>query len=85
MCCLASLSFTCLFFGEFSSGILGCALGVPAVHLSSGVCTVSSVCFPSGSFVLLAFAGCFAAPVSCFATSLAFCGDPGCGVSPPEH
>ena len=86
MCCLASLSFTSLFFSEFSSlGILGCALGVPGVHLSSGVCTVSSVFFPSDSFVLLAFAGCFAAPVSCFATSLAFCGETRCGVSPPEH
>ena len=46
VCCLASLSFTSLFFSEFSSlGILGCALGVPGVHLSSGVCTVSSVFF----------------------------------------
>ena len=43
---MASLSFTSLFFSEFSSlGILGCALGVPGVHLSSGVCTVSSVFF----------------------------------------
>ena len=59
-----------------------CALGVPGVHLSSGVCTASS---PSDSFVLPAFAGCFAAPVSCIAASLAVSGDPRCGVSQPEH